>query len=110
MTEQKNTLAKLITDCWKDEALKKRFIADPNSVLAEYGMEVPSNFTVKVVENSSNNLHITMPARPSKLLELTDAELMTAAGGGDAFASAFGCKSFVNLTSFFAYDCAECHD
>ena len=33
MTEQKNQLASLFAACWKDEALKARFMADPKAVL-----------------------------------------------------------------------------
>ena len=29
MTEQKNALAQIFAACWKDEALKARFMADP---------------------------------------------------------------------------------
>ena len=35
MTEQKKNLNQLFAACWKDEALKARFIADPKGVLAE---------------------------------------------------------------------------
>ena len=65
MTEQKNQLASLFAACWKDEALKARFMADPKAVLAEYGMDVPDGMDVKVVENADNCVHITMPAPPS---------------------------------------------
>ena len=41
MTEQKNALAQLFAACWKDEALKARFMADPWAVLAEHDMSVP---------------------------------------------------------------------
>ena len=67
MTEQKNQLASLFAACWKDEALKARFMADPKAVLAEYGMDVPDGMDVKVVENADNCVHITMPAPPSRL-------------------------------------------
>ena len=33
MTESKHSLATLFAACWKDEALKARFIADPKAVL-----------------------------------------------------------------------------
>ena len=33
MTEQRNQLADLFAACWKDEALKQRFMADPKAVL-----------------------------------------------------------------------------
>ena len=81
MTEQRNALAKVFAACWKDEALKARFMADPKAVLAEYGMDVPANINVNVVENSDNTVHITMPAAPAGAGELSDEELTNAAGG-----------------------------
>jgi hypothetical protein len=81
MTEQRNALAKVFAACWKDEALKARFMADPKAVLAEYGMDVPANINVNVVENSDNTVHITMPQAPAGAGELSDEELSNAAGG-----------------------------
>ena len=81
MTEQRNKLADLFAACWKDEALKHRFMADPKAVLAEYGMDVPDGMAVNVVENTDNTVHITMPAPPSGYLDLSDEELSHAAGG-----------------------------
>ena len=81
MTEQKNQLASLFAACWKDEALKARFMADPKAVLAEYDMDVPDGMDVKVVENADNCVHITMPAPPASDGDLSDEELSNAAGG-----------------------------
>ena len=81
MTEQKNQLASLFAACWKDEALKARFMADPKAVLAEYDMDVPDGMDVKVVENADNCVHITMPAPPNGSVEISDGELSNAAGG-----------------------------
>ena len=81
MTEQRNQLADLFAACWKDEALKQRFMADPKAVLAEYGMDVPDGMAVTVVENTDNTVHITMPAPPSGGMDLSDDELSNAAGG-----------------------------
>ena len=81
MTEQRNQLADLFAACWKDEALKQRFMADPKAVLAEYGMDVPDGMAVNVVENTDNTVHITMPAPPSGSMGLSDEELSNAAGG-----------------------------
>ena len=81
MTEQKNALAQLFSACWKDEALKQRFMADPKAVLAEYGMPVPDDMDVNVVENTDTTVHITMPAPPSGGMDLSDDELSNAAGG-----------------------------
>ena len=81
MTEQKNALARLFAACWKDEALKARFMADPKAVLAEYDMPVPDNMDVKVVENADDCVHITLPAPPAGSMDLSDDELSDAAGG-----------------------------
>jgi hypothetical protein len=81
MTEERNQLAELFAACWKDEALKARFMSDPKAVLAEYGMDVPDGMDVKVGENSDNCVHITLPAAPEKHMELSDEELSNAAGG-----------------------------
>jgi hypothetical protein len=83
MTEQKNQLASLFAACWKDEALKARFMSDPKAVLAEYDMPVPDGMDVKVVENADNCVHITMPAPPIGDGDLSDEELSNAAGGVD---------------------------
>ena len=81
MTEQRNAMAELFAACWKDEALKARFMSDPKAVLAERGIYVPDNMYVKVVENSDNTVHITMPNKaPGGATELSDEELAGAAG------------------------------
>ena len=81
MTEQRNAMAELFAACWKDEALKARFMSDPKAVLAEHGIDVPDNMNVNVVENSDNTVHITMPKAPRESTELSDEELAGAAGG-----------------------------
>ena len=81
MTEQKDALAQLFAACWKDEALKARFMSDPKSVLKDDGLEVPDGMDVKVVENADDCVHITLPAAPSRNADLSDDELSNAAGG-----------------------------
>jgi hypothetical protein len=80
MTEERNQLAELFAACWKDEALKARFMNDPKAVLAEYDMPVPDGMNVNVVENADNCVHITMPVAPDGHHELSDEELSAAAG------------------------------
>ena len=81
MTEQRNAMAELFAACWKDEALKARFMSDPKAVLAEHGIDVPDNIDVNVVENSDNTVHITMPKTPGEAGDLSDEEMQAAAGG-----------------------------
>ena len=101
MTEQRNKLAPLFAACWKDEALKARFMSDPKAVLAEHGMDVPANIDVNVVENSDNTVHITMPAAPDGAADLSDEELTSAAGGG-------GGTSIYGKQSEKAYPYCQC--
>ena len=81
MTEDTNNLAKLFAACWKDAELKARFQANPAEVLAEHGMDVPEGINVNVVENCDSTVHITLPAAPDNHGELSDDELVNAAGG-----------------------------
>jgi hypothetical protein len=84
MTEERNALTDLFAACWKDDALKARFMADPKAVLAERGIEMPDGMDVTVVENSDNTVHITLPMAPDGHAELSDEELSNAAGGTEA--------------------------
>jgi hypothetical protein len=93
MTEQKNALAQLFAACWKDEALKARFMSDPKSVLAEYDMPVPDGIDVKVVENADDRVHITLTAPPAGHMDLSDDELSNAAGGGPSAAWHENCRT-----------------
>ena len=80
MKKPKQIMADLFTACWKDDALKGRFMADPKGVLKEHGLSVPDGIDVKVVENADDCVHITLPKRPSD--DLSDEDLEAAAGGG----------------------------
>ena len=81
MTEEKNKLTRLFAACWKDEALKMRFLSEPKAVMRGFGMDAPEHLDVKVVENGDDCVHITLPAPPSGHMDLTNEELTRAAGG-----------------------------
>ena len=81
MTDETNKMNTLIAACWKDDALKQRFLSDPHAVLAEHGMDVPEGMNVNVVENTDTTVHITLPAAPDNYYELLDEELRSAAVG-----------------------------
>jgi hypothetical protein len=70
----------LIAKAWADDNFKKRLIADPGAVLKEHGINVPAGMQVKVVENSSQVVHVALPPKPPAE-ELSDEELSKAAGG-----------------------------
>ena len=81
MTEERNALTDLFAACWKDDALKARFMADPKAVLAERGIEMRDGKDVKVVENADNTAHITLPMAPDGHEEMSMEELSNVAGG-----------------------------
>ena len=92
MTEQRTNLAKLFAACWRDDALKARFLSDPKTVLAEYGMPVPDGIDVKVVQNADDCVHITLPAPPEEHESLSDDKLRQAAGGGPYHGNSISCR------------------
>ena len=81
MTEERNPLTDLFAACWKDDALKARFMADPKAVLAERGIKRPDGIDVNVVENADNTVHITLPMAPDGHEDLSLEELSKVAGG-----------------------------
>ncbi len=81
MTEERNALTDLFAACWKDDALKARFLADPKAVMAERGIKMPDGIDVNVVENTDNTVHITLPKAPDGHASLSDEDLSKAAGG-----------------------------
>lgn len=81
MTEQKNALAQLFAACWKDEAVKARFMSDPKAVLEEYDIPVPDGIDVRVVQNADDCVHITLPSPPAGHADLSNEELSNAASG-----------------------------
>ena len=81
MTDETNKMNALIAACWKDDALKQRFLSDPHAVLAEHGMDVPEGINVTVVENTDNTVHVTLPAAPVDHADPSDEELENASGG-----------------------------
>ena len=70
----------IVEKSWKDDKFKARLLADPPSVLKEYGLEVAPGVQVCLHENSDKVHHLTLPARPQEG-ELSDEELEGAAGG-----------------------------
>jgi hypothetical protein len=108
MTDETNKMNTLIAACWKDDALKQRFLSGPHAVLAEHGMDVPEGINVNVVENTDNTVHVTLPAAPTANGNLSDAELENAAGGNAGTGHIEpGCRSQVNDTVCSGGECGD---
>ena len=51
----------VVAKCWEDEAYKKRFLEDPESVLAEAGFVVEEGVTYKVIEQPKLVKYLVIP-------------------------------------------------
>ena len=56
----------VVAKCWKDEAYKKRFIEDPEGVLAEAGFVGEEGVTYKVVEAPKMVEYMVLPHADAK--------------------------------------------
>ena len=55
-------------------------MSDPKSVLKEEGIEPPQGVQVKLVENTTTLVHLTLPAKVAE--DISEKDLEVVAGGG----------------------------
>ena len=77
-TEQR--WGQIVVKAWQDDGFKKRLLAEPAAVLKEYGLEVPPGIQLRLLEDTDQIIHLTLPAKP-RTGELSDADLAAVAGG-----------------------------
>ena len=65
-----------------DADARERFLADPKTVLAAAGLDLPQWFAVSAREGDAAELTITLPALRDPDTDLSDADLDAAVGGG----------------------------
>src|SRR5437899_455405 len=73
--------SQIVARAWQDAAFKQRLLADPAAVLREHGLHVPPDIEVKVVEDTAQVYHLTLPRRPDAAGELSAEALAGVAGG-----------------------------
>lgn len=74
--------AKIVKRCWKDEAFRREFTADPRAAFVKYLGAPPAGLPKIVVhQEMSGSWHIVLPAKPANADELSDKELEDVAGG-----------------------------
>ena len=83
MAKNENMNAKIIARAWKDPRFKEKLLKNPKAALKEVGWDVPENFDVRVIEEKSNSITLSLPKAPAEAHELSDQELQKLAGGAD---------------------------
>ncbi|MBD2001714.1 MULTISPECIES: NHLP leader peptide family RiPP precursor [Cyanophyceae] len=77
---RKDIEAHIIAQAWKDEAYKKELFSNSKSIIErEFGLQLPAQVSVQVLEENPTALYFVLPMCPSK--ELTEEQLEAVAGG-----------------------------
>ncbi len=72
-------MAELLAHTLTDDAFRKRLLSQPEEALRAEGISLPPRVKVKVLENTSDLLHIVLPAKEEALPE---EALEQVTGGG----------------------------
>jgi len=62
--EDVRAVAAVVASAWLAEPFKQRFVEQPKPVLSEYGIKIPSNIKVIVLEDTPTLLNIVLADRP----------------------------------------------
>jgi hypothetical protein len=74
----------IIERVWKDPEFKREFTTNHKGTIEKYsGQKLPADVKILVHEEDAKTMHLTIPAPPPNLSELSDDELEKVAGGTD---------------------------
>src|SRR5579872_6101385 len=65
--------AQIVARTWVDEEFKKKLLKNPEKVLKEMGIAVPSGVKLELHQQSEKKLHLILPQMPE--MELSEKEL-----------------------------------
>ena len=76
--------AHIIAQAWKDEAYKQELLSNPKAIIGrEFGVLLPKEMTIQVLEENPNTLYFVLPIRPDiSSSELSEEQLEAVAGVG----------------------------
>jgi len=75
--------AAIVAQAWADDDFKKRLLTDSAKVLKEHGLPTPVGVRFKVVEDTDQVIHLSLPQKPYSD-ELAEEQL-TRIGAGVAY-------------------------
>lgn len=56
------TRSRILLQAWQEPAYRLRLLVDPKGVMKEAGFQIPDAMAVKVLENTSDHLHLVIPS------------------------------------------------
>ena len=84
MPESKPTIEQVLAASASHPDLRASLLADPRAALRHFGIEIREGVEIRVVENTPEVLHLTLPPASSSADsdDLSDEQLEAASGGG----------------------------
>lgn len=71
--------SEIVARAWKDEKFKKKLLSNPKEAAKEFGLDIPADANIQVVENTEKNRYFILPRKPS--VELSEEEFKKVVGG-----------------------------
>ena len=79
-TEWQKAYSKVVAKAWSNSDYKNKLLNDPRAALSDMGLEVPTSLEISVMENSTQKMHLVLPAPPIEE-PLDEGSLANIAGG-----------------------------
>lgn len=71
--------AKIVAKAWTDEEFRQKLLKNPEKVLKDMGIAIPSGIKLELHEQSNKKIHLILPNKPEG--SLSEQELKSVAGG-----------------------------
>ncbi|MFF2886563.1 NHLP leader peptide family RiPP precursor [Paenibacillus sp. NPDC057967] len=69
---EKQLREQVIEKAWADSAFRLHLLTDPKAaILKEFGIDIPAEFNLKVLEETDDTLYLVLPKKPDDKDSLT---------------------------------------
>jgi hypothetical protein len=75
----------IIAKAMENQTYRQQLLTNPTAIIGkEFGVEIPNNVKVTILEENTNNLYFVLPNTPNEIPEegLSEEQLEAVAGGG----------------------------